>query len=96
VPSVDRDTRGIGRKVWKTGGMSVSGSGEGVGKTSSLIPAEVVKGAPDRVAIGIDKLLGYLKGKQCMETMCGTGRSSPVLFRSTLPPEVLLMPMGVC
>ena len=75
--------------------MTVSAQSFEVGSTSSIVPAEILSGGPERVAANVDKLLDLFRGKQGMVTMAVTSRSAPILFRSGTPPEVLVMPMGV-
>jgi len=95
LSSVARDGSGIARLVWSGGAMTVSAQSFEVGSTSSIVPAEILLGGPERVAANVDKLLDYFRGKQGMVTMAVTSSSAPILFRSGTPPEVLVMPMGV-
>ena len=91
LQAIAADGAGIVKLSWTNDTMTVSASGEEVGKTEGTLPVQA--DTPDRVAINIKYLLEYLDGKDGLITMGVTDLSSPVAFRHRASPLVMVMPM---
>ncbi len=87
-----RDGPGIIRLIWTETAMAVSAESEGMGSVEAKVPVQTEGGA-GKVAINLNYLLGYLKGKEGLLTIGAKGVGDPVLFRHSTSPLVVIMPM---
>jgi DNA polymerase-3 subunit beta len=88
-----RDNSGIVRLSWEKKSMSVSAKSDEKGSIETTIPVE--SDEPGRVALNVNYLLEYIKGKEGLISMSTPGKQVPTLFRHSSSPLVLMMPMFV-
>lgn len=91
---VAKDDKGIVRLKWNEDTLTVaaiSGDGDSI-EANVKIQAE---GGEGKVAVNTKYLVEYLGGKDGLVTMHVKDEKSPVLFRYSSAPQVLIMPMFV-
>ncbi len=84
----------IARMVWDDTTLTLTASSEDVGEVSVKIPINT-EGGPGRVAINLDYLMDYIKGKDGLVTFSADKPSTPVIIHYSNTPTVILMPMSV-
>jgi DNA polymerase III sliding clamp (beta) subunit (PCNA family) len=92
VSMVARDEKGAVRLTWSDSTMTVSARSDDMGGVETTIPVHT-ESNPARIAINVNYLLRYLQGKDGLVTMEISGEQSPVLFRYSGSPLVVIMPM---
>ncbi len=92
VSDMAGESSGIARLVWSDGSLMVSARSEKAGSVEVTVPV-AIEGGNGRVALNVNYLLGYLKGKEGIVTMGVRTDSTPVLFTHRPSPMVVIMPM---
>jgi len=82
----------IVRFVWQEGSMEVSAMNSDSDRINATMPVHA-NGGSGRVAIDLNYMLAYLKGKTGLVTMGVKDESSIVTFRYSSSPIVAMMPM---
>jgi DNA polymerase III sliding clamp (beta) subunit (PCNA family) len=91
---VANDGKGILRLTWTESTLTVSAQSADKGKVEANVPA-MGEAVPGRIALSVNYLLDYLRGKQGIVTIGIKNQSSPILFHHGTSPLVLIMPMFV-
>ena len=91
---IAKDGKGIIRLSWTETTMTVSAKSEAKGNVEAEIKVQT-EGGEGKVAINVNYLLNYLKGKEGLLTIGATDPQSPLLFRHSASPQVVMMPMFV-
>ena len=92
VKDVAKDGSGIVRFIWTETAMTVSAKGKEKGSVEAQVAVQT-EGEPGKVAVNVDYLLNYLKGRDGLLSIGVRGTQDPVLFRHSTSPLVLIMPM---
>lgn len=93
VAGVAMEGKGIVRIAFKDDKATVSAKGDGH-KVESSFRTHNLEGTPNKIALSITYLQGYLSDKQGIVTISWTGSNAPIAFRSrSSDPRVLIMPM---
>ncbi len=74
--------------------VKISAKGEGQ-EVESSVKTLATTGAPNKVGLNANYLLGYLSGKEGIVTIAFSGGTSPVMLQHQKDPRVLIMPMLV-
>jgi len=93
VLPVAKEGSGIIRLSWAEKELRVEGRAEDLGTTTTVISA-VCQGE-GRIAFNYLYLLEYLKGKEGLVTLEGTGPSAPAKFSYRGTPHLVMMPMFI-
>jgi len=93
VGEVAREGSAIIRLAWSESSMAVSAR-DGDNEMEVSIPV-TSEGGDGRVALNVNYLLEYLRGREGMVTLGVTNPESPVVFRHGASPVVICMPMFV-
>ncbi len=91
---ISGDGKGIIRLIWTENAMTVSAKSDEKGSVEAVIQVQT-EGGTGKIAINAKYLLGYLKGKEGLVSMCVKGVQDPALFRYASSPLVVMMPMFV-
>jgi DNA polymerase III sliding clamp (beta) subunit (PCNA family) len=94
MTSAAKEGIGAVRMMWQGNSMKLSTDGGDAGQMELTIPAQPLDGT-GRIAVNINYLLEYVKGKSGVVTMGVTTTSGPVLFNYSNFPIVVIMPMVV-
>jgi len=94
VKDIAKDGSGIVRFTWTETAMTVSAKSEKKGSVEAQVAVQT-EGEPGKVAVNVDYLLNYLKGREGLVSIGVRGTQDPVLFRHSTSPLVLIMPMFV-
>jgi DNA polymerase III sliding clamp (beta) subunit (PCNA family) len=73
--------------------QAVVSAKEGDLDAESSISTINAEGVPNRLAIHLPYIMGYIKGKEGIVTISWTGETTPIIFQSLGKPRVLIMPM---
>jgi DNA polymerase III sliding clamp (beta) subunit (PCNA family) len=92
VKDIAKDGSGIVRFIWTETSMTVSAKGKEKGSVEAQVAVQT-EGEPGKVAVSVDYLLNYLKGRDGLVSIGVRGTQDPVLFRHGTSPLVLIMPM---
>ncbi len=84
---------GIVRIAFKDDKATLSAKSDGQ-KVETSFKTFDSEGTPNRIALNVSYLMGYLSGKQGLVTISWTGNSAPIAFNSHNEPRVLIMPMS--
>ncbi len=90
--AVASDNNGIVTFEWEDETLKVSAKSDGDNSIEASVRVQT-EGEPGTVAINHKYLLEYLAGKEGLLLMCVTSKDSPVLFRYSSAPMVVMMPM---
>ncbi|MBA7647968.1 Beta sliding clamp [subsurface metagenome] len=94
VRDVARDGKGIVRLQFSEASMTVSSKADS-NVIEAVVPLVNSEGEPNKTAVNVNYLLGYLSGKQGIVTISLTSTTSPVSFQHRSSPRVIVMPMFV-
>jgi len=92
VQDAASDGGGIIRLSWSEVAMTLSAKGE-VNQVETTVAVEAQE--PGKVAVNVNYLLEYLRGKEGLVTMGVISPQQPVIFRYDASPLVIVMPMFV-
>lgn len=92
VKSVAEDNKRV-RIDFKDSQATISATGADDLRAESSISTLNAEGVPNKLAINIDYILDYLKGKEGLMTLSQTDEKAPISFQSHNHPRVLIMPM---
>lgn len=94
VKGVAKEGSGIVRLRWEGDKLLISAKAEETGET--VVPISAHSSSPGRIALNLDYLLGYLKGRAGTATISLSGNESgPVLFAHRGTTNAVIMPMFV-
>lgn len=93
VQAVSKRGKGALRLTWSEGVMTVSSKSDE--ESAEAVVAVAAEGGEGWVALDVDYILDYLRGKEGLVEMGVSDKTSPILFRHGSSPLVLIMPMFV-
>lgn len=94
IAGVAMDGSGIVRLVWSNSTLSLSAQATETGEMKLSIPVQT-EGGEGKIALNVNYLLAYLRGKEGLVEMCVDTPSSPVVLHHPNSPLVVVMPMFV-
>lgn len=92
VKDIARDGKEIVLFTWTEDALTVSAKSVDKGSVEAVVPVQT-EGGEGKVAINVSYLLDYLSGKEGLVSIGVKDTQSPVLFRHSNSPVVVIMPM---
>jgi DNA polymerase-3 subunit beta len=94
LKTVAKDGSGILRMEWDENKLTLSAHGKDTGDAIAEVPVQT-EGGPGKTAVNIKYLMEYFKGKDGLVTIAVSDHKSPVTFRYSNTPLVIIIPMFV-